>query len=604
MVECHTMQRAALSLLMRLTVLVATTLCISGVSAAPGDERSLFRSASEVVDIVDLKLQGVHRSAGLCPWVLIAYSDGCGHCRSAAPSIVQRAKETFVASEDVAHEITIAALNCQVNAQVCNDLDVQGVPSFFFLAPGSLSALGATLSPITLSSPTVAGDNHDNNAEAAAAHTLHRFDIGRGGGIDAHLDHARRIWSAMANGTWSPRSRERCLDMRSFLRNSKQSELTALEAEAAGDAAPTFMEEQAFHSVDVANAFFFTLYHEVALVGLKSAERRYALNRFLRAVQHRLPGLGADVLLHEMADRANSDGQPANPSDFAAFSVADWQHLVLSAGIPFQGTPRDLAWVTCRGSSWRYRGFPCGLWLLYHALSANAESSDPALAAAAAAATTTFGNDAADTNGAAAVAGGVPQASTEILFVIKDYVRNFFSCETCRQHFMHFDPNREEDPAWQLWKVHNVVNYHLAKVTEGADPLVPKRQFPGREMCPLCYRDVDGVTMNPTSSVVATEMIKFLRQRYRWVPSTLRKAASTTFNPPATAAAAAGAGGNAREEGDKVILVRKTPLSVNIFLTMVVVVVLVLLAMQYVLRRAKTSKARKHRTILPLRTQS
>lgn len=576
--------KSKLSALFVCVSLLVAALLVCDARAMAGVEHSLFRTASELVDIDSLDLLLVHESAGVCPWILVAYSDGCGHCRSAAPSIIACARETFENTNDVIQEVTVAALNCQVSTQACNDLDVTGVPSFFLLTPSFLAARGATLSPVVLHPRE--NKVTQGPGETSAPVTLHRFDLGRGGGIGPHLELARSIWGAMSNHTWSGPSRERCLSMRSFLRYSKQSDVATLAQNEAALHGAGFKEETEFHAVDVANAFFFTLYHEVALVGLESAQQRYALHRFLRAVQQRLPGLGADVLLHEMSNHS------AGAS--VSFSVAEWQRLVLSAGIPFQGTPRDLAWKTCRGSSWRYRGFPCGLWLLYHALTANAEASDPSLAAAA------IGKD-----GVSPFAENSPanlvQANTEVLFIIKDYVRNFFSCETCRRHFMHFDPNHDEDPVWQLWKVHNVVNHFLANVTDGADPLVPKRQFPGRQMCPLCYRDLDVAATSPENAVVASEMIGFLRRRYRWCPSSLRSSTYPAVSPSAAVAADADAGG--KSAGSEVILVQKTPMSINVLLTMAVVVVVVILAMRYVLRRAKSSKARRHRSVLPLRMQ-
>ncbi|KPA83020.1 quiescin sulfhydryl oxidase putative (QSOX) [Leptomonas pyrrhocoris] len=562
------------SLLVRFSAVAAVAaLLLSSVRAALKVGHSLFHSSSEVVDITDLNLRSLHPSAGLCPWILVAYSDGCGHCRSAAPLIIRHAQKTFQASEDAIHEVTVAALNCQVNTQACHDLGVLGVPSFFLFTPDSLEAKAPTLTPLTLNSSAIAA----STAEKPAPQRLLRFDIGHGSGVDPHFDFARSTWGSMTTGTWSANNRERCLDMRSFLRHSKQNDLHNTAPDEAKHDGAVFTEDTEFHIVDVANALFYTLYHEVALVGLDSAERRYALYRFLGAVQRRLPGLGADTLLYEMANHRNSNGKPADPADFASFTVADWQKLVLSAGIPFQGTPRDLAWKTCKGSSWRYRGFPCGLWLLYHTLSANAEDGHTAVAATAAADGTVSNKD-----------------NTEVLFIIKGYVRNFFSCEVCRRNFMRFEPNREEDPVWQMWKVHNVVNYHLANVTEGVDPLVPKRQFPTKEMCPLCYRYVDVPTTNPESKYVATEVVKFLRRRYRWIPSSLHTPTGTTSIGPHAAA-------DGRADGGAADLAPKMPLSVNIFLSMAVVVVVVVLAMRHVLRRAKAARVKGRRAILPLR---
>ncbi|CAJ1030287.1 Thioredoxin/Erv1 / Alr family, putative [Leishmania lindenbergi] len=534
-------------------------LCCPGRATFFSPSHSLFLDAFEVIDIRDTRLGGLHESAHMCPWILVAYSGGCGHCRLSAPDISRLAKETTEDSGDVLNEVTVAALNCETSTEECRRLQVHAVPSLYLLLPFNMSTKESTLAPVIANKKDV-----DEGVAEARPITMARVLLGQGGYIKEHFDTARKVWGSASASLWAATSKERCLHMRSYLRNLKVSDAAEAGAGVGPSAAGAtkFVEDTTFHMVDIANAFLETLYHEVALIGLESAARRRALLQFLRVVQQRLPGLGADVLLYSMTANRSVDNMQYSVDDFAFVSVADWQKLVLSAGIPYQGTPRHLRWKTCKGSSWRYRGFPCGMWLLYHALTVNVVHAD------------------ADNNNA------------EVLFIILDYARNFFSCDACRTHFLRFQPEKDKDPVLQLWRFHNEVNRRLAEVKEGADPLVRKRIFPGPRQCPACYRDA--ATSNDEERFVVTEVSKYLRSRYKWVPTALYETTGTETLSLTRRAA--------NHHGEAITAYRD-PFSMNAFLTIVFPVMVVVLGMIYVLRRARTSGTKRRRPILPLRAQ-
>uniref|UniRef100_A0A8D0MLU0 Sulfhydryl oxidase n=1 Tax=Sus scrofa TaxID=9823 RepID=A0A8D0MLU0_PIG len=106
---------------------------------------------------------------------------------------------------------------------------------------------------------------------------------------------------------------------------------------------------------------------------------------------------------------------------------------------------RRVQWVGCQGSRAELRGYPCSLWKLFHTLTVRAGTHPDAL----------------DGTGFA----GDPQA---VLQVIRRYVRVFFGCKECAEHFEEMaeesmDSVRTADQAvlW-LWRKHNVVNSRLA----------------------------------------------------------------------------------------------------------------------------------------------
>ncbi|XP_052419547.1 sulfhydryl oxidase 1 [Carassius gibelio] len=123
--------------------------------------------------------------------------------------------------------------------------------------------------------------------------------------------------------------------------------------------------------------------------------------------------------------------------------------------------PEGVQWVGCQGSQPHFRGYPCGVWTLFHTLTVQAKeqsSSDP----------------------------------REVLQAMRSYVSSFFGCRSCATHFERMaqdDMDRvtslSKAVLW-LWSHHNQVNNRLAgELSE--DPHFPKIQWPSPELCPSCH---------------------------------------------------------------------------------------------------------------------
>ncbi|CCD61191.1 Sulfhydryl oxidase [Caenorhabditis elegans] len=154
----------------------------------------------------------------------------------------------------------------------------------------------------------------------------------------------------------------------------------------------------------------------------------------------------------------------------APISVEDWQKEFLAAeeeaGHPF---PLNTNWEHCAGSSTQYRGYTCGLWTTFHALTVSA-----------------FKNWQNKTND---ITLPLPPLQS-----IRDWVGSFFGCNHCRDHFLKMTTDtfkieanvrRPEDVYLYLWKAHNKVNARLhGRETE--DPKFPKYQFPAKFLCVDC----------------------------------------------------------------------------------------------------------------------
>ncbi|CAF0981773.1 unnamed protein product, partial [Didymodactylos carnosus] len=135
-------------------------------------------------------------------------------------------------------------------------------------------------------------------------------------------------------------------------------------------------------------------------------------------------------------------------------------------------------WHHCSGSKNQYRGYPCAVWLIFHTLTVRqVQFQEKRL---------------------------IPFKQlnkSEIPLAIKNYVKHFFGCRECSDHFMKETVDVENiqlnkyETIFYLWNIHNRVNQRLrGDLTE--DPLHPKLQFPPIALCKQCHEsDKDNDTL-------------------------------------------------------------------------------------------------------------
>ncbi|KAG7392620.1 Sulfhydryl oxidase 1 [Phytophthora pseudosyringae] len=116
----------------------------------------------------------------------------------------------------------------------------------------------------------------------------------------------------------------------------------------------------------------------------------------------------------------------------------------------------DTNWAFCKT-------YTCGLWTLFHSITVSEVK----------------GNEQTVTQ---------PLKPSRIMAAIRLYVKNFFGCEECREHFMLSNPEKIIDELAEsdgkgphavimwIWKMHNTVNKVLRK-----------EQWPSKTACPICY---------------------------------------------------------------------------------------------------------------------
>ncbi|XP_048368149.1 sulfhydryl oxidase 2 [Sphaerodactylus townsendi] len=150
-----------------------------------------------------------------------------------------------------------------------------------------------------------------------------------------------------------------------------------------------------------------------------------------------------------------------------------------------------IQWVGCQGSRPELRGYPCSFWKLFHTLTVQAAVRPETLHKT-----------------------GLEENPRAVLQIMQKYVKNFFGCRACAQHFEEMAQESldsvktpEEAVLW-LWEKHNVVNSKLAgDLSE--DPKEPKVQWPAPSVCPACHEEVEGLhTWNKV------HVLQFLKHHY------------------------------------------------------------------------------------------
>lgn len=244
------------------------------------------------------------------------------------------------------------------------------------------------------------------------------------------------------------------------------------------------------HYVDLYNTIRYALRHEVLLHETFNAKQVQALRRFFTVLNAYFP-FDNENPRRFIKRMAQWFGDSRNGTDAASL------HAIMKAGSEGY-LPGHQSWIACRGSQKHLRGYPCGLWLLFHVLTVS-EYSKPRPDSAV-----------ADYH--------------SVLFAMREYVENFFGCQYCATHFGEMSGNltyqlrhANSSVLW-LWSAHNQVNARLAG-DSSEDPYHKKVQFPSAEQCPECHKSTDKWD--------ETNVLKFLLNHYHKA-NLIRKASSSS----------------------------------------------------------------------------
>ncbi|KAE9031984.1 hypothetical protein PR003_g27207 [Phytophthora rubi] len=158
------------------------------------------------------------------------------------------------------------------------------------------------------------------------------------------------------------------------------------------------------------------------------------------------------------------------------WNYADWKVLLAKwKETASEMTFPENLFTSSEDKGWAYcKTYTCGLWTLFHTISV----SDVKVSRKSTV---------------------QPWKPSKIMAAIRLYVKNFFGCEECREHFMLSNPESiigelavsdgkgPHAVAFWIWKMHNTVN----KATK-------KAQWPSMTNCPICYvEDGDPISLDP-----------------------------------------------------------------------------------------------------------
>lgn len=142
-------------------------------------------------------------------------------------------------------------------------------------------------------------------------------------------------------------------------------------------------------------------------------------------------------------------------------------------------------YIHCKGEK---SGYPCSLWLIFHTLTVSEYDKHTR-------------NDSKVSKYA--------HQFPSVIYAIRDYVKYFYSCSECADHFTNMTANLKSkltsansSVLW-LWQAHNKVSKRISD----QDPLNRKPQFPTRSICPKCF------TKSGHRNI--TESLNFLMDFYR-----------------------------------------------------------------------------------------
>ncbi|CAG0880581.1 unnamed protein product [Cyprideis torosa] len=213
--------------------------------------------------------------------------------------------------------------------------------------------------------------------------------------------------------------------------------------------------------VDLEKALSYLLRHEVASKKQIAGVRLAALVEFVSVVRDHLP-LRAQVqnFLESLLRFLKNPHQKS-------IQGKEWKDLVESLGS--RGFDHFLpdyeSYRACRGSTPQLRGYPCGLWMIFHSITVNAALKSDA----------------------------IDDEPLRPLRAIHGYIKYFFGCEFCATHYdimvaddMESSVKVPRDSALWMWRSHNRVNERV-KGHDSEDPAHPKIIYPPANLCPACY---------------------------------------------------------------------------------------------------------------------
>ncbi|NWQ83910.1 QSOX1 oxidase, partial [Columbina picui] len=435
-------------------------------------------------------------------WAVEFFASWCGHCVHFAPTWRALAHDI----REWRPAVMLAALDCadEANQQVCSDFGITGFPTLkFFKAFSKKTVDGIRITsdcchPLLSCSAEEVHSFFQRNKDKYLALIFEKSNsfVGREVALDM-LQYenvaVRRVLSSeeelvkkfgvttfpssyllFRNGSFSRLPVH--MEARSFYtyylrtllgvtRGSYKLNATIITSNETNVSQPKHADRSKVYMADLESTLHYSLRVEAARPAALSGAQLAALKCYVAVLVKYFPGRPyVQTFLQSLDGWLRNWTEPELPRDALKEAMKNNGEASHPAVLP-----TNVTWVGCQGSEPQFRGYPCGLWTIFHLLTVQAAQSGPD-----------------------------KELPLEVLNIMRCYVRHFFGCRDCAQHFeamaaksMDQVAGREESVLW-LWSHHNEVNARLAG-GDTEDPNFPKLQWPPPDLCPQCHKEERGV---------------------------------------------------------------------------------------------------------------
>ncbi|XP_021516185.1 sulfhydryl oxidase 1 isoform X1 [Meriones unguiculatus] len=504
-----------------LLLLPPLLLAVPGAGAA---RLSVLYSSSDPLTLLDADTVRPAVLGSSSAWAVEFFASWCGHCIAFAPTWKELANDV----KDWRPALNLAVLDCadESNSDVCREFNIAGFPTVRFFKAFSKNGSGTALPAAGANVQTLrrrlidALESHRdtwplacpplepaklkeineffvrNNTEYLAL-IFERKDsyVGREVTLDLSQYHTvavRRVLNTESDVV----SKFGVTDFPScylLFRNGSVSRvpvmvesrpfytaylqgLSGLPREAPPttaapvtpkEVAPTvwkFADRSKIYMADLESALHYIFRVEVGKFSVLEGQRLVALKKLVAVLAKYFPGQPlVQNFLHSINDWLQKQQKKKIPYSFFKAALDSRKEGFVLA--------EKANWVGCQGSEPHFRGFPCSLWVLFHFLTVQAHRHSE--------------NHPQE-----------PADGQEVLQAMRSYVRYFFGCRDCADHFeqmaaasMHKVGSPSSAVLW-LWTSHNRVNARLSGALS-EDPHFPKVQWPPRELCSACHNELN-----------------------------------------------------------------------------------------------------------------
>lgn len=237
-------------------------------------------------------------------------------------------------------------------------------------------------------------------------------------------------------------------------------------------------DDDKLYRLDLETALHKALNNEIPRVKVITGEKLEALKTFLKVIALYFPvhSPKTKIYLYALKEYVESKNNITGKEFKEQVKLKEREHQAAFS--------EPKIYIGCKGSEPSYRGYPCGLWTMFHTLSVAAAEFD-------------YVND---------------NDHPSVLTAMHGYIKNFFGCADCANHFQEmskerniFESRSADDSVMWLWRAHNQVNERLAG-DETEDPEHKKIQYPSSENCPKCRSSSGDWNEN--------EVLRYLKKKY------------------------------------------------------------------------------------------